>query len=182
MTYILKRLETFVPKIKEHSYIAQENNITPYTRLEFVQVLQQISQVLEKAATQDFTQQATDLETAQKLWESKQVTNYKMVQQRSCFCPTEYIRPMIYDVKDSKAQRGTARYDDKDKEQVSQAIEVSLNSVDDAFKIIQDAITNNVDSLEVEYDTTYGYPTKINIDYNFMIADEEQYLTFKVIR
>lgn len=182
MVFLIQRLETFVPKLKQHPYIAQENNIIPYTRLEFVQVLQQISQVLEKAALQDFTQHTKDLETAKTLWTSKNITNYKMEQKSSCFCMEDYTRPMIYDIKDGKSWPATARYNDKDKEQVPQTLQIQFNSVDDAFKIIEDAIAKNVDNLTVTYDNTYGYPVSIAIDYNFMIADEEQYLTFKVIR
>lgn len=182
MSFILKRLSTFVPKIASHPYLIEEDNITPYTRLEFVQALQQVSAVLEKAATQDFTQQTKDLEAATSLWTSKNITSYKLIQQRSCFCMTDYIRPMLYDVKNNISQRETARYNDTDKEQLSPTMEVQLNSISDAFKIIEDAIKDNVDNLEVEYDKTYGYPTKISIDYNFMIADEEQYLTFTMIQ
>ena len=105
-----------------------------------------------------------------------------MIQQRSCFCMGDYIRPMIYDVSKEIAQRGTARYNDNNKEQVSPTMDVELNSVTDAFSIIENAIKENVDSLTVEYDKTYGYPTKIAIDTNFMIADEEQYLSFTLVK
>ncbi len=182
MSFLFDRLASFIPKLKEHDYIVERGSTTPYTRLEFVQVLQQLSQVLEQAANQDFSQQSEDLQAARTLWESKNITNYKMIQQRSCFCMQEYTRPMIYDVKGDIAQRWTARYNDKDKEKVPQNIEVQLNSITDAFNIIEDAIKDNVDNLEVEYDKTYGYPTKISIDTNFMIADEEQYLSFQLIK
>lgn len=182
MSIILKRLEVFVPKIKQHDYLYVDTSSTPFTRLEFIQTLQQLSPVLEKAATQDFTQQTKDLEAAKTLWTSKKITSYKMIQQRSCFCMGDYIRPMIYDVVKEIAQRGTARYNDNNKEQVSPAMDVELNSVTDAFNIIENAIKDNVDSLTVEYDKTYGYPTKISIDTNFMIADEEQYLSFTLVK
>lgn len=182
MSILLKRLEVFIPKVGKHSYIADETTATPYTRLEFVQTLQQLAQVLERAATQDFTKQSADLKAAQELWISKNITNYKMIQQRSCFCMEDYTRPMIYDVTNNKTQKDTATYNDKDKEKIPSSMEVQLNNVTDAFKIIEAAIADNVDSLTVEYDKTYGYPTKISIDYNFMIADEEQYLSFTMVK
>lgn len=182
IAFVMKRLETFVPKIANHPYLTESNNTTPYTRLEFAQFLQQLSPVLEKAAEQDFTQQTKDLEAAKQLWKSKNITSYKMIQQRSCFCMGDYIRPMIYDVSKEIAQRGTARYNDNNKEQLSPTMDVELNSVTDAFSIIENAIKENVDSLTVEYDKTYGYPTKIAIDTNFMIADEEQYLSFTLVK
>lgn len=182
MTFIIERLEQFVPKLIQHTYLVYEKRAIPYTRLEFVQLLEQISQVLEKAAQQDFTQQSQDLIQAKALWESKNITDYKMIQQKSCFCMQDYTRPMIYDIKDSKSQRGNAQYHDGDKAQLASTMEIELNSVDDAFTIIEKAIKDHVDNLEVEYDTTYGYPTKISIDYNFMIADEEQYLSFTLVQ
>ena len=145
-------------------------------------MLDQISQVLTRVASQNFSKQTEDLVRAQKLWNSKNITTYTMVQERSCFCLEEYRRPMRYNINNSLVQTGTVRYNDKDKEQLAPTIQTKLNSVSDAFAIIQDAIDDKVDSLEVTYDSISGYPTYIAIDYSVMMADEEQYLSFQLIK
>ena len=182
MGFLFNRLSTFIPKLKEYNHMIDQWSLQPYTRLEFIQVLDQISQVLTRVASQNFSKQTEDLVRAQKLWNSKNITTYTIVQERSCFCPEEYRRPMRYNINNSLVQTGTVRYNDKDKEQLAPTIQTKLNSVSDAFAIIQDAIDDKVDSLEVTYDSISGYPTHIVIDYSVMMADEEQYLSFQLIK
>jgi hypothetical protein len=46
-------------------------------------------------------------------------------------------------------------------------------TIDDYFDLIQDAINKNYYLINVEYDSTYGYPTAISLDYNKNMMDEE---------
>lgn len=43
--------------------------------------------------------------------------------------------------------------------------------------MIENAIASNADSLDAKYDRKLGYPTKITINYDSQIADEEQYIS-----
>ncbi len=181
MSFLFKRLLNFIPHLKQYEHMIEKGSSKPYTRLEFIQALEQISQRLDTLSSQNFTQQTQDLAAAQKLWTSKNITNYTMVQERSCFCPEEWRRPMRFEVNNGVVQTGVVYYNDKDKEKVPSTIDAKLNSVTDAFAIVQDAIDQEVDNLEVVYDKVSGYPTTISIDYSVMMADEEQYLTFQVI-
>jgi hypothetical protein len=56
----------------------------------------------------------------------------------------------------------------------------NLNTVESAFAIVQDAITNKAESITVQYDSSLGYPTSIAIDMSKMIIDEERYISFSL--
>jgi uncharacterized protein DUF6174 len=48
-----------------------------------------------------------------------------------------------------------------------------LQTVPDLFDLIDDAILRDVAAFMVSYDGTYGYPTRIEIDYSAAVADDE---------
>ena len=47
-------------------------------------------------------------------------------------------------------------------------------TVNELFDIIEDAVAQEADRLDVEYDEAFGYPARIDVDYRFTIADEER--------
>ena len=50
-------------------------------------------------------------------------------------------------------------------------------TMDSLFDVIQDAITGEADQLIVSYNSEFGYPANIAIDYNVNAMDDEYYLT-----
>lgn len=97
----------------------------------------------------------------------------------SCFCMTDYTRPITYKVVDGVVQTGSLTYSD-DNTTVSSDITMNFYTVEGAFDLIDSAIEEHVTSLMVSYDELTGYPKSVSIDYNEMIADEEKYYTFTV--
>ncbi len=85
---------------------------------------------------------------------------------------------MQYTVKNGAVDMTTIVYNDT-KEKVT--IKVTPMTVDEAFAIIQKAITDKVDKLTVSYDKKMGYPKKVFIDQSIQMADEERSYTFSVI-
>lgn len=53
--------------------------------------------------------------------------------------------------------------------------ELNLMTVQDGFDTIQRAIDEDAYDLDVTYDPVGGYPSKVSIDWEAMIADEETY-------
>ena len=51
------------------------------------------------------------------------------------------------------------------------------HTIDTLFDLVQDAISNEADQLTVSYDTEFGYPTNIEIDYSSNSVDDEYSLT-----
>ncbi len=46
-------------------------------------------------------------------------------------------------------------------------------TIDELFDIIEDAVAQEADQLDVEYDESFGHPTRIYVDYRITIIDEE---------
>lgn len=149
------------------------------SREEFLRVLWVVSSIQENI-DEEFASAQEALTSAQALRDEQWSQTYTLVQQRTCFCPEEYRRPMRYGVVDGSVVRDSAVYHDSD-EPLAEDFEPWLLTIDEAFAKIQNAIDTNVASLDVEYDEAYGYPTTISIDINVMMADEEEYYTFTLV-
>lgn len=120
------------------------------------------------------------LNNAKAKWESKNVEHYVVTQQLSCFCTPNSTHPVQFDVMSGSVVTGTLQdVNETDRIPASQ-LTVNPMTVEQAFAFIQDAIDREADSIDVAYDAEYGFPTKMNIDYSVMMADEEQYYTYSV--
>ena len=51
------------------------------------------------------------------------------------------------------------------------------HTIDSLFNVIQDAITDEADQLTVSYDSEFGYPTNVEIDYHVNATDDEYTFT-----
>lgn len=178
MSIILDRIATFVPSLKNTVSTLLMNQSNPvFTRNEFVKILYNMSQKFTEQ-WKKHTQYKKDLTAARSLWKQKGKTTYSFTQQMSCFCMTDYTRPITYKVVDGK-QTWSLVYAD-DNTPVSSEINMNFYTVEWAFDLIDSAIEEHVASLTVSYDELTGYPKSVSIDYNEMIADEEKYYTFTV--
>ena len=111
--------------------------------------------------------QARDtLNTNRALWEAQALTDYSYHFHRACFCAM--VDPVIIEVHGTDI---TVTYEDG---QPMESENLHLfPTIPGLFDIVSDAIAADPYSLEVEYDPTYGYPTRISIDYAKDIVDEE---------
>lgn len=62
----------------------------------------------------DHTETQEDLEAAVALREENGSDNYEAVQQMSCFCLTDFTRPISFDVTNGKVVLSSARYSDSE--------------------------------------------------------------------
>lgn len=126
----------------------------------------------------DHTETQIALDASISQWATNGSENYTLTQQLSCFCMQEYVRPITYMVTDGASDRDSAMYADGDKESIDPDNAPELKTVVEAFALIQEAIDQYAYTITYEFDTTYGHPTMISIDYSQMMADEEAYYTF----
>lgn len=95
------------------------------------------------------------------LWKNQHIPSYEYRFERTCRCDSGLMRPVIVTVRDSSlagvvyADSGTA---------VPDSTLRSYFTVEGLFSQAQIAINVLADSLGVEYDPTYHYPTRIVID------------------
>jgi hypothetical protein len=120
------------------------------------------------------------LDTAKTLWKNSALTSYTLTQSLNCFCTPDYTKPYTYQVKNGVIDLTTVQTTPS----VSTTTDArpTFHTVVEAFDIIQDAIDGKAERIEVTYDATLGYPKSISIDRSKMIADEEQYFTFSLVK
>ncbi len=125
--------------------------------------------------TDDDDNLLNELNANRQLWESSQVKNYSWNERLSCFCGGILERDIfvVNDVKDR------VEYDDSnvppqvDRDELYVSIFNQSKTVDEAFDFIESLLGQDVASLSIEYDTVYGFPTIISIDYIENAIDDE---------
>jgi hypothetical protein len=109
------------------------------------------------------------LEEARARWLALGTQSYSYDVSRNCFCLLGGRR-MIVTVRDG-AVVGAELQDSGD------AVEAALLSyvptVADLFDLIEDALDRKASYFVAEYDQTFGFPTRIEIDYSSSAADDE---------
>lgn len=114
------------------------------------------------------------LDTARERWAAASPASYVYVVQRSCFCLTDFVRPIRVEVREGEVVSAT--YADSG-EPVTNP-DVPIPTVPDLFTIIQEALDAGAHSIVATYDGELGYPMDVSIDYLEMAIDEE--LAFSV--
>lgn len=102
-------------------------------------------------------------------WQAYRLTAYTIEQQRQCFCP---FRGNKVTLKISNDNVIEAKYTDDNNDVNEDEIKI-YRTVNQLFDFIDTLKVNHVDSLYVEYDSTYGYPKRIFIDQIKYAVDDE---------
>ncbi|MEA5536472.1 DUF6174 domain-containing protein [Crocosphaera sp. XPORK-15E] len=120
------------------------------------------------ANSQESSQLITELQKNRELWRSQPLKNYQYNYQQQCFCPSPGNTPLKVSVKNGK---------------ITQVIDLKTNqaiadltypkTIQQLFQIIAEAIEKKAYEILVTYHSTLGYPTRIAIDYQKMLADDE---------
>jgi hypothetical protein len=106
-------------------------------------------------------------EEKQAAWEAQQIVSYTFRYRHSCFCP---LMDAYIDVVDGVVSGGR----DADTGEDLDPLRLSLaRTVDEMFQFIFDKAEQDVETLTVEYDDVLSYPTKITVDHDSQIADDE---------
>lgn len=116
-----------------------------------------------------------------KKWQAKKLKNYTFTMQRSCFCLPEYTTPMFVTVQDGKVVSAVTESliavpvspNGNEADPVMVDVTQRGMTVDQLFNEVKQSIDNNAASIDVKYDSTWGYPRSISIDLDKRMADEE---------
>jgi hypothetical protein len=115
-----------------------------------------------------------DLENAKAAWLARKPASYDLTIEPRCFCGFETTGPVVVAVRNGVVQSRTY---------VQTGGSVSARSaslyptVDELYTIIENAVSNMADRLEVQYQTTWYYPAMVAIDPHFNVADDEMFFT-----
>jgi hypothetical protein len=120
--------------------------------------------------TDDLSRAQSELDRNWDRFESAAPLSYSYTVRVNCECPSEITRPVVVYV-----DRGSIEYQfyEDDGRPVPLSISNSFPSVEQLFDAIQDGIDRRADTIDVQYDFTYGYPTSVYIDYDRRVSDEE---------
>jgi hypothetical protein len=110
-----------------------------------------------------------ELERQRAKWARQQITSYRLVYRRDCECGEALTSPTAIEVRGGAVAAAT--YADGDP--VPSHVRDDLPTVDALFAMVAEAIQQEADLLEVTYDASRGYPTRIAIDYRFNAVDDE---------
>jgi len=108
---------------------------------------------------------AEELAKNRDLWNAAGPESYSISYDRFCFCvPFLPTTSWVYD-----GQSYEAKTNDGDNSDLADAI----LTVEDAFAVIEKALNNGADSVDVTYDEEYGLPVTISIDFIELAVDDE---------
>ena len=116
------------------------------------------------------TPERMDLAAAKGRWIQVGPASYRITVARSCFCTLESTRPVIVTVRNG--QVASRRYEDTGAD-VPPQLAFAYPSVDGLFDVIEQAIANHDETVDVLYDAARGIPVSIQLDGSAMIADDE---------
>lgn len=114
------------------------------------------------------TTPSSELADHRALWQNAGIRQYQFTYHQSCFCPPE--ENILISVENNVIV--SAIYE-MSGEEVGEPRRQYLLTIDQLFDEIQNAIDDEVYHLDVSYDSHFGYPTRIAIDQDLMMADEE---------
>ena len=107
---------------------------------------------------------------AQARWARHGPSSYRITVSRSCECLPEMTGPVIVTVGGGAIE---SRHYVSTGAVVPSTYAALFPSVNGLFEIIEAARREDPARLDVAYDPTYGYPTRISIDYDVVMADDE---------
>ena len=109
------------------------------------------------------------LQQGQERWEKSGIADYVYTGAWTCFCPEAYLAQTQVTVGGGKVTDVSSAAQNIDTIPAPER----FVPVEALFALIQNAITQGAARVEVSYDATHGYPSKLFVDYDERMADEE---------
>lgn len=117
-------------------------------------------------------------EEARALWESQGYDTYAYTLERSCFCAPGRLSARVIVRGDTISALEDWRADGEPVDSFPWEGEPTrFHTIDQLFDFIQQAEDGTIDSYSATYDSTFGYPTTLSLDFDQRTADEELYYT-----
>ena len=127
-------------------------------------------------------QPKSEVEQARDKWQAANISHYRFNLFISCFCVFTENMPLIIEVKDGQVVSMEYKTGNEIDPQLLELFEryVTIDKLFDGIEkgfAIEGTDQGAADKVTVEYDATYGFPTKIDIDFIEEATDDELYLT-----
>lgn len=121
------------------------------------------------------TEVPSEFEGARQKWQDAGISHYRFKVAIGCFCIFTQDMPLIIEVQDGEVV--SMEYQSGNEIDPSNLELFNRYATVDAIFVELEKALVDADSVTVEYDETYGFPTQVSIDFDQQAADEEIYLT-----
>ena len=101
---------------------------------------------------------------------SEQPQSYTVTFQQQCFCMPDYLRPIQLAVENNQIVDAIFA---NDQSPVPAEIISDLPTIEKMFHALEAAKAIPAERIDAEFDPQFHYPSKIYIDYDAQLADEE---------
>jgi len=117
------------------------------------------------------TDAQADLDPAKAWWAEHGPASYTYIGQWQCFCMTDWTAQVLVEVRNGEVV--SVRFADTgNKAEVPDP--ERFGTMERMFEYVQDAIDRGAARIDADYDDVLGFPREVFIDYDEMMADEEQ--------
>jgi hypothetical protein len=114
----------------------------------------------------------TEFEQNRSKWDEQGARHYRFDLRVGCFCPYMGEMPVTITVLGGEMASVVGSDGRPASDELLLFVE-NFNTIDKIFDTLDKALNGGADQVDVEYDSTYGFPTKISIDYIKMAVDDE---------
>ena len=116
-----------------------------------------------------------ELDSHRMLWDTTRSSDYTFEYRVTCECSDHLDQTVKVTVLDKDIESVVIA--ESGEPTVDTGPTTRYHTIDSLFDVTQDAITGEADQLTVSYNSEFGYPTNIEIDYNVNAIDDEYTLT-----
>ncbi len=116
----------------------------------------------------------SEIQRNQQKWQAAGISHYRYNLFVGCFCTAS--EPMVVEVQDGQVV--SLEYQSgKEMDASSRDLFEKYATIDRIFSELTTNINGKADEFTVTYDPTYGFPTKVNVDFIKKALDDELTLT-----
>jgi hypothetical protein len=118
----------------------------------------------------------SEIEQNKEKWQDQGISHYRYQLHISCFCVFNEDMPLIIEVQDGNV----VSMEFQSGKEIDSGLHELFDkyaTIDRLFAELEADLNGAADKVTVEYDATYGFPTKAEIDFIEQAIDDELYLT-----
>jgi hypothetical protein len=118
----------------------------------------------------------SEIEQNKEKWQDANISHYRYHLFLSCFCAFNEDMPLIIEVQDGEVVSMEFQSGNEIDPSLLELFD-KYATIDRIFAELEADLNGAADKVTVEYDPTYGFPTKADIDFVEEAIDDELYLT-----
>lgn len=118
----------------------------------------------------------SEIEQNKEKWQDANISHYRYHLHISCFCAFVENMPLIIEVQDGQVVSMEFQSGNEIDPNLLELFD-KYATIDHIFAELEADLNGAADKVTIEYDPTYGFPTKADIDFVEEAIDDELYLT-----